>query len=312
MAHPARDACAQEGYPAPGRTIRIVVPHGLGTGPDVLARLISQQITERWKASVVVENRVGAAGELGMAHVAAAAPDGYTLMLVANQLSIAPALKTSLTFDAERGFEPIALLGTGKLSLLVAPSVPATTLTDFFALARQSPGKFNYATIGSGSIQHVTTELIKLEAKINLFPVYYKDAPSAFRDLISGEVHAMVQPLQTAAPQVRAGNVRMLAVMSGQREPAFPDVPTMAELGYPGIMAAAWYGLFAPAHTPREIIMKWNSDVNAVLEEPETRDIVARQGTALVSGPPERLRELVVSELARWKRVVSEAGIKPE
>jgi tripartite-type tricarboxylate transporter receptor subunit TctC len=247
-----------------------------------------------------------------MAHVAAAAPDGYTLMLVANQLSIAPALKTSLPFDAEHGFQPIALLGTGKLSLLVAPSVPAGSLLEFFALARQSPGKLNYATIGAGSIQHVTTELIKLEAKIDLFPVYYKDAPSAFRDLLSGEVHAMVQPLQTAAPQVRAGNVRMLAVMGAQRDPAFPDVPAMAELGYPGIMAAAWYGLFVPAHTPREIVMKWNADVNTVLAEPETRDIVARQGTSLVSAPPERLGQLVVNELARWKRVVTEAGIKPD
>jgi tripartite-type tricarboxylate transporter receptor subunit TctC len=310
----ADDGLAQEaaGYPAAGRTVHIVVPHGLGTGPDVLARLLGGKIAEHWRTPVVIENRLGAAGDIGMAFVAAAAPDGYTLLLVAGQLSIAPALKKNLPFDAVKSFEPIALLGTSNLSLLVAPNVPAKTFPEFVELARQSPGKLNYATIGTGSIQHVTTELLKLEAKVDLFPVYYKDAPSAFRDLLTGEVQAMVQPLQTAAPQVRAGNVRMLAVMSGQREGAFPDVPTMAELGYPGMIVEIWYGLFAPAHTPGEIVTKWNSEVNALVQEPDTRDVLARQGTVLGGGAPERLGEVVTNDLARWKRVVSEAGLKPE
>jgi tripartite-type tricarboxylate transporter receptor subunit TctC len=305
-------ARAQETYPVPGRTVHIIVPHGLGTGPDVLARLLSSKVAERWKTSVVVENRLGAAGDIGMASVAAAPPDGYTLLLVAAQLSIAPALKTNLPFDPVRSFEPIALLGTSKLSLLVAPNVAAQTLPEFIALARQSPGKLNYATIGTGSIQHVATELLKLETKVDLFPVYYKDAPSAFRDLLTGEVQAMVVPLQTAAPQVRANNVRMLAVMSGQREPAFPDVPTMAELGYPGMIVEVWYGLLAPAQTPQAIVTKWNAEVNAFLQEPDTRDTLVRQGTVIAGGAPERLSEVVARELARWRRVVSEAGIKPE
>jgi tripartite-type tricarboxylate transporter receptor subunit TctC len=310
----AGHALAQEpnGYPAPDRTTHIIVPHGLGTGPDVLARLLAGKVAERWKTSVVVENRLGAAGDIGMAYVAAAPPDGYTFLLVAAQLSIAPALKKNLSFDPVKSFEPIALLGTSKLSLLVAPNVPAKTFPEFLALARQSPGKLNYATIGTGSIQHVTTELLKLETKVDLFPVYYKDAPSAFRDLLTGEVQAMVQPLQTAAPQVRANSIRMLAVMSGQREPAFPDVPTMAELGYPGMIVEVWYGLFAPAQTPRQIVTKWNSEVNALLQEPDTRDALVRQGTVIAGGAPERLGEVMTQELARWKRVVSEAGIKPE
>jgi len=307
-------AQAQEaaGYPAHGRTTHIIVPHGLGTGPDVLARLVGGKVAERWKTSVVVENRLGAAGDIGIASVAAAPPDGYTLLLVAAQLSITPALKKNLSFDPAKSFEPIALLGTSKLSLLVAPNVPARTFPEFITLVRQSPGKLNYATIGTGSIQHVATELLKLETKVDLFPVYYKDAPSAFRDLLTGEVQAMVQPLQTAAPQVRANNVRMLAVMSGQREPAFPDVPTMAELGYPGMIVEVWYGLFAPAQTPPQIVMKWNAEVNALLQEPDTRDTLVRQGTVLAGGAPERLSEVVTQELARWTRVVSEAGIKPE
>jgi tripartite-type tricarboxylate transporter receptor subunit TctC len=170
------------------------------------------------------------------------------------------------------------LLGTSKLSLLVAPNVPAKTFPEFLALARQSPGKLMAPPSVRVRSSTSPPSCSKLETRVDLFPVYYKDAPSAFRDLMTGEVQAMVQPLQTAAPQVRANNVRMLAVMSGQRESAFPDVPTMAEHGFPGMIVEVWYGLFAPAQTPRQIVTRWNAEVNSLLQEPDTRDTLVRQG----------------------------------
>src|SRR5437899_1085813 len=227
-------------YPITGRTIRLIVPHGVGAGADILARLVGPKLAERWKVSVVTDNRTGASGDIGIGMAAGADPDGYTLLCVATVFTINPAIKKKPPYDPVKSFAPVSLLSTSVLSLLVASDVPAKTFAEFIDFARARPGKINYASSGVGSPQYVAMELLKLETKTDLFHVPYKDAPGMFRAMLTGEAQTQIQPLQTAAPFVLNGTVRMLAVMSAQRAPAFPDVPTMRELGYPDFVVETW------------------------------------------------------------------------
>jgi tripartite-type tricarboxylate transporter receptor subunit TctC len=299
-------------YPIPGRTLRLITPHGSGSGADILARLIAPKLAERWKVSTVVDNRTGASGDIGIVAAAGAEPDGYTLLCVATVFTINPFMKKNPPYDPINSFAPVSLLATSVLSLLTAPSLPATTLSQFIDLARKEPGKMNYASSGIGSPQYVTMELLKLEAKIDLVHVPYKDAPSMFRGMLTGEVQAQIQPLQTAAPQVANGNARMVAVMSANRAPAFPDVPTMRESGFPNFVVETWYAIFAPAGTPAPIVTKLSAEIDSILKEPDVRALLARQGMTPIGGAPERLGNYVKEDLARWKRVVHETGLKPE
>jgi tripartite-type tricarboxylate transporter receptor subunit TctC len=299
-------------YPVPGRTLRLVTPHGSGSGADILARLIGPKLAERWKVTAVTDNRTGASGDIGIVAAAGAEPDGYTLLCVATVFTINPAMKKNPPYDPVKSFAPVSLLATSVLSLLIAPGLPAKTFPEFVDLARAQPGKMNYASSGIGSPQYVTMELLKLEAKINLVHVPYKDAPSMFRGMLTGEVQTQIQPLQTAAPQVANGNARMVAVMSANRAPAFPDVPTMRDLGYPNFVVETWYGIFAPAGTPAPIVAKLSAEMDRILQEPDIRAQLSRLGMIPVGGTPARLETFVKEDLARWKRVVEETGLKPE
>ena len=299
-------------YPAAGRSIRLIVPHGAGSGADILARLVGPKLAERWKVTTVADNRTGASGDIGIVAAAGAEPDGYTLLCVATVFTINPFMKKNPPYDPIKSFVPVSLLATSVLSLLVGPNVPAKTLPEFVALAHRQPGKLNYASSGIGSPQFVTMELLKLETKSDIVHIPYKDAPSMFRGMLTDEVQAQIQPLQTAAPQVANGNARMLAVMSANRAPAFPDVPTMRDLGFPNFVVETWYGIFAPAGTPAPIATKLSAELNSILQEPEVRAQLARQGMIPVGGPPEHLGTYVKEDLARWQRVVRETGLKPE
>jgi tripartite-type tricarboxylate transporter receptor subunit TctC len=299
-------------YPIPGRTIRLITPHGSGSGADILARLIAPKLAERWKVSAVVDNRTGASGDIGIVAAAGSEPDGYTLLCVATVFTINPFMKKSPPYDPVNSFAPVSLLATSVLSLLVAPSLQATTLSQFVDLARKESGKMNYASSGIGSPQYVTMELLKLEAKIDLVHVPYKDAPSMFRGMLTGEVQAQIQPLQTAAPQIANGNARMVAVMSPDRTPAFPDVPTMRESGFPNFVVETWYAIFAPAGTPAPIVAKVSAEIDGILKDRDMRTLLARQGMTPIGGTPERLADYVKEDLVRWKRVVEETGLKPE
>jgi tripartite-type tricarboxylate transporter receptor subunit TctC len=299
-------------YPIAGRSIRLIVPHGAGSGADILARLVGPKLAERWKVNVHADNRTGASGDIGIVAAAGAEPDGYTLLCVATVFTINPFMKKNPPYDPVKSFVPVSLLATSVLSLLVGPKVPAKTLPEFVALAHKQPGKLNYASSGIGSPQFVTMELLKLETKSDIVHIPYKDAPSMFRGMLTDEVQAQIQPLQTAAPQVANGNARMLAVMSANRAPAFPDVPTMRDLGYPNFVVETWYGVFAPAGTPAPIAAKVSAELNSILQEPDVREQLARPGMIPVGGPPEHLRDFVQEDLARWQRVVAETGLKPE
>jgi len=305
----AQDASS---YPIAGRALRLITPHGAGSGADILSRLIGPKLAERWKVTAITDNRTGASGDIGIIATAGAEPDGYTLLCVATVFTINPFMKKNPPYDPEKSFAPVSLLATSVLSLLTPSSLPAKTFPEFVALAKQQPGKMNYASSGIGSPQFVTMELLKLEAKMNLVHVPYKDAPSMFRGMLTGEVQAQIQPLQTAAPQVANGNVRMVAVMSAERAPAFPNVPTMRDLGFPNFTVESWYGIFAPAGTPAPIVAKLSAEIDSILQEPDVRAQLIRQGMNPIGGKPERLASYVKQELVRWKRVVEETGLKPE
>ncbi len=301
---------AQAQYPT--RTVTIVVPFTPGTGADVIARLLQPRLAERLKVAVVVENRVGASGAIGTELVAKAPPDGYTLLFTATAHGTVPALKHNLPYDATKGFTPVALAATSALALVVGPQVPAATMDDFVALARKQPGTLYYSSPGNGSPQHLAMELIKQETGIDVVHVPYKGSSGAATDLVGGHVQASVAALQTMAPYVSSGRLRMLAVLSSERSPAFPDVPTMKELGHPKLVVDTWYGIFAPAGTPAEIVSRLNEEINALLQLPELRDAFAKQGLVAVADRPERLGELVAQELERWNRVVANARITGE
>ncbi len=305
-------AGAQEAGTYPSRTVQLVVPYSPGTGADILSRILGPKLADRWKVGVVTDNRAGATGNIGTELVAKAAPDGYTLLFTATSFATNPALGQKLPFDPVKSFTPVALIATSTLSLVVTPQFPGKTFHEFIDAARRQPGKLFYSSPGNGGPQHLTMELLKLETGINLVHVPYKGAGGAIADLIAGHVQAMIISVQNAAPYVQGGKLRMLAVMSPKRSPAFADVPTLKEAGLPTLEVETWYGAFAPAGTPASIIAKLNAEINAVLRQPDVRELLAKQGMAPAGGPPERFGELLKLELARWARVVAAAGIKAD
>jgi len=301
---------AQEVYP--NRAVHITVPYTPGTGADILARVLGPRLSERWRTAAVVENRVGATGNIGTDYVAKAAPDGYTLLFTATSFGTNPALTRNLPFDPVRSFAPVVLAATSSLAVIVNPQLSTKSLREFIDLARSQPGKLHYSSPGNGGPQHLAMELLKLETGIDVVHVPYKGAGGALADLIGGHVDAMISAVQTAAPHVQSGKLRMLAVMSGERSGAFPAVPTVKEAGLPELEVETWYGLFAPAGTPAFAIDKINGEINSLLADAQIKDLLAKQGMSAAGGRPERLGELVKQELARWTRVVNAARIKAD
>jgi tripartite-type tricarboxylate transporter receptor subunit TctC len=302
--------CSPQDFPS--RTVQIVVPFTPGTGADILARLLGPRLAERWKVAVVVDNRAGATGNIGTDAVAKSAPDGHTLLFTATSFGTNPAISRNLPFDPVKSFAPVGIVATSALAVVVNARMEAGSLKELVEIAKRQPGKLHYASPGNGGPQHLAMELLKLETGMNIVHVPYKGLGGAMSDLIAGHVQAMVSALQSAAPHVQSGKLRMLAVMSARRSSAFPDVPTLREQGHGDLEVETWYGLFAPAGTPRAAIAKVNGDVNTLLKEPAIVELLGKQGMAAAGGPPERLGELVKQELARWNRVVAAAGIKAD
>src|SRR5919197_526704 len=286
LALAASVAAAQEPYPS--RPVHVVVPYTPGTGADILARVLGPKLAERWKAAVVTDNKPGATGNIGADAVAKSAPDGYTLLLTATSFTTNPALKPA-PFDPVKDFAPIALLATGALGVYINPQVPAKNMREFVAL-----------------------ELLKLETGMDIIHVPYKGAAGAITDLVGGQVQAMISALQTVAPHVKGGRLRMLAVMSAHRAEAFPDVPTLKEAGLPELEVETWYAMFAPVGTASATVARVNRDVNELLKEAYVREVLAKQGLEPAGGTPEALAARVKRELASWTRVVKAAGIKAD
>ena len=295
----------------PSRPIHLIVPYTPGTGADILSRVLGPKISERWKVAVVTDNRPGATGNIGAAEAAKSAPDGYTLLLTATSFTTNPALKPA-PFDPVKDFEPVTLLATGALGVYVNPEVPAKNLREFVALVKSQPGRLYYSSPGNGGPQHLAMELLKLETGMDIVHVPYKGAAGAISDLVGGHVQAMISALQTVAPHVHSGRLRMLAVMSAKRAEAFPDAPTLKEAGQPELEVETWYAMFAPAATPAPIVKKWNAELNELLKEADVKDVIAKQGLVPEGGSPQALGARVKRELASWTRVVKAAGIKAD
>ncbi len=304
----AGTAAAQD-YPS--RPIHVIVPYTPGTGADILSRVLGPKISERWKAAVVTDNRPGATGNIGAAEAAKSTPDGYTLLLTATSFTTNPALKPA-PFDPVKDFEPVALLATGALGVYVNPQVPAKNMREFVALVKSQPGKLYYSSPGNGGPQHLAMELLKLETGMDIVHVPYKGAAGAISDLMGGHVQSMISALQTVAPQVQSGRLRMLAVMSARRSEAFPDVPTLREAGMPDLEVETWYAMFAPVGTPQAIVYRLNAQLNELLKEADVKDVIEKQGLVPGGGTPDALGARVKRELVSWTRVVRAAKIQAD
>jgi tripartite-type tricarboxylate transporter receptor subunit TctC len=303
-------AAAQD-YPA--RAIQLIVPSTPATTGDQLARLLGPLLAQRWKVPVVVDNRAGAGGLIGIDAAAKAAPDGYTLLFSATAFSTLPALKAQLPFDPLKNFSSVLLLGGSPLVLAVANGVPATTVREFIEyVKKQPPGSVNYASPGAGSVHHLTMELFKQQTGLTMTHVPYKGTAGALNDLAAGHVQAGVVALQSSLALVQAGKFRLLAVIGPQRAAQFPNVPTLGEAGVPNVVSEAWYGITAPAGTPPAVLEKLNTEVNALLLLPEVKDALARMGVNAAGGKPERLDSVVRSELVMWKQVVQKGHISAD
>ncbi|HEU0060333.1 MAG TPA: tripartite tricarboxylate transporter substrate binding protein [Hyphomicrobiaceae bacterium] len=293
------------------RAITIVVPFTAGTGIDILARILGEELQQRWGQAVTIENRPGASGNIGSQYAATRAPDGHTIMMTVNTFVMNVSLFKSVPYDPQKSFAPIAEVATGALALAVHPSVAAPSAQALVALARANPGKITYASPGRGTPQHLAMELLKLTAQIDLVHVPYSGSAGAVRDLVGGHVGAMFIPLHTVLPLAREQQLRLLAVGSDVRSTLAPEVPTFAEEGLAGINIDLWYALLAPADTPPEIIGRYHQVVNDMLRTPKVRDALTQQGLTARGGSPADLAQLIANDLARWAKVVKDAKIAP-
>ena len=295
----------------PGRAITIVVPYSPGTGPDILARIVGEEIQQRWSQSVVIENKPGASGNVGTQSVARAAPDGHTLLMVSNPFTANISLFKNVPYDPVKSFAPIIEVATGSLALAVHPSVPARSIKEFIEYVKARPGELNYSSPGVGVPHHLAMELLKSVARIDMKHVPYRGSAGATQDLIGGHVSAAFQAVHVAVPLMQNNQLRLLAVASKERTSIAPELPTLLEQGLP-IEVDLWYGLLAPAGTPTTIVARYNKDINAIIRNPQIGEKLAKQGLTVLGGTPERLAEFIAQDIFKWQRVVKEAGIIAE
>src|SRR5215212_3392755 len=282
------------------RNIFIIVPFTPGSGPDVLARIVGEELRKRWNQPVVIDNKPGASGNLEAGAAARATPDGHTLVLSVNTFLMNAALYKSLPYDPVKSFDPIVELATGSLVLAVHPSTPVATTRELIEFAKANPGRLNYASPSRGTPQHLAMELFKLTAGVDLTHVPYTGSAGAVKDLAGGHVNAMFIPVHTVLPLAADNQVRLLALGSEQRSSLAPHVPTLSEQGLSGFEVDLWYALSAPAGTPKDIIDRYNAAVNEILTAPDVKEQLAKQGLVPVGGTPQRLADLIAKDLPRW------------
>ena len=306
--------CAQPQNQAyPSRPLRFIVPFPPGGSTDIYARSLGPRLAEALRQQVVIDNRPGAGGALGADLAAKAAPDGYTIWLgQTNNLAIGPALRTQNSYDPVRDFSPLTLLMKAPQVLVVNAGSPLTSVKDLIAAAKAKPGTLTFASAGIGSSGHITGELFNQTAGINITHVPYKGASPAMIDLRGGRVTYLATSLASAAQSVRDGKIRALATTGVTRARLMPDVPTVSEAGVPGFEVDSWHGMLAPAKVPREIIMRLNREIVAILGKPEVRDALLSEGGEITPGTPEEFAAFLQSEVVKWAKVVKQSGITPE
>ena len=295
----------------PAKPIRLVVPFPPGGATDILARDVAQKLTEAWGQSVVVDNRPGAGGNIGAELVAKAAPDGYTLLMgTVGTHAINASLYAKMPYDHIKDFAPVILVAGVPNVLVVNPALPVNSVAELIAYAKANPGKLNFASSGNGTSIHLSGELFKVMAGVQMTHVPYKGSAPAVQDLISGQVQLMFDNLPPSLPQIKAGKLRALAVTSTTRAPALPDVPTMAEAGLPGFEASSWFGVLAPAGTPPAIVAKLNAEIAKWLATPEAKERLSKQGANAAGGSPEDFVKHIAAETTKWAKVVKDSGAK--
>ena len=299
-----------QSYPA--KPIKIVVAYPAGGPNDLSARTVGQKLTEALGQPVVVDNRAGAAGNIGSQFVAKSPPDGYTLLNGASALTIAPAITKNLGYDVARDFAPISLTAISAFVLAVHPSVPANSIKELIALARARPRQLTYASSGVGAPPHLAGEMLKGMARIEVLHVPYKGVGQSISDLVGGQIDMMFTSPPNALPQVKAGRLKALAVSTAKRSALLPDVPTISESGVPGFEIGTWFGLLAPADTPAAIVSRLNAAVVAIVSTPEFREKLSAQGMDAVSSTPEQFAAHIRSELAKFAKIVQAAKIPAE
>jgi tripartite-type tricarboxylate transporter receptor subunit TctC len=302
---------AADAYPT--KIVRIVVAFAAGGSTDLLARSVAQRLGETWKQSVIVDNRAGGGGIVGSDYAAKSPADGYTILLGTNTTNaVAASLYAKLPFDPQRDFAAITEIATIPQMLSVHPSIPVKSVKELVALAKARPGELNFGTAGTGSTSHMAMELFQSVAKIKMTHVPYKGTGPAMIELLGGHLSLMFDVIMTSLPHVQTGKLRTLGLSSLQRSPITPQVPTIAESGYPGFEAIVWFGLFAPTGTPPDIIKKVSEDTARILAIPAMRELLASQGADIVASSPAVFTTRVNAEIGKWRKVIQDAGIKPE
>jgi tripartite-type tricarboxylate transporter receptor subunit TctC len=301
---------AQASYPE--RVIKIVVPFAPGGGTDVVARTLAQEMAKDLAVSVIVENKPGAGTIIGTQAVAVSEPDGYTLLMGTFANAVNPSLNAKLPYKPEKDFAAVALVARSFNIVVVNPKSAINSIADLIAAAKADPGKLSYGTYGTGTSAHLAGELFKSLAKVDLTTVPYKGAAPAITDLISGQIQVMFTTVASAASLIAAGQLRALAVTTVERSPAFPELPTVAEAGVPGYAAESWYGLFAPAKTPQDVIDRLNKSAAMAVQSEAFQRLGVNEGLVMVARPPEELERYFRGEEARWRKVIQDAGIMVE
>ena len=295
----------------PDKPIRVIVPVPAGGTPDVVARMVAPGLSSLLGQQLVIDNRGGAGGLIGAELAAKAIPDGYTLFFSSpGSLTILPHLQKQATYDTLKDFAPIGLVSIGPFLLITHPSVPVKTVKELIALARAEPGKLNYASAGNGAANHLAMELFKSMAGVDITHVPYKGAPQAVTDVIGGYVNLMLNSIPPVLPHIKAGRLRLLGVASARRSPQLPDVPTISEAGVPGYEAITWFGLLAPARTPRQIVARLNDVLVKVVRAPDVKSQLETQGYDPVGSSPEEFAAFIRRELDKYAKVVKISGAK--
>ena len=299
---------AQEKYPS--KPIRFVVPFPPGGGTDILSRIVTNKLTERLGWQIVVDNKPGAGGNIGLDTVAKAPADGYTLVMgQTSNLAINPTLYTKLPYDPLKDFAPITLVSSVPLAIVVAAKSPYNSLASLISAAKAKPDQIVFASPGSGTVSHLAGEMLQSAAGVKFVHVPYKGASQAIPDLIGGRVAFYMSSLETAMPQIKGGNIRAVALTSVKRSPALPDVPTVAESGYKGFEATTWFGVLAPAKTPNAVVARLNDEITKVLALPDVKEKMVDGGGDIKTGPA-AFAALLKSDLAKWSTIVKQSGAK--
>jgi tripartite-type tricarboxylate transporter receptor subunit TctC len=299
------------GQTYPNRPIRLIVAQAPGSGPDIIARLIAQKLTESWGQQVIVDNRPGANAIIGLEAAAKSKPDGYTIFIaVPSALTMNPYVYKSLPYDTFRDFTPITQTATNTFGLFINPALPVRSVKELVALARSRPKELNYGSYGIGNQTHLAAELFANEAKLKLLHVPYKGQTPAVTELISGQVALIFSAMPGTAPYVDAGRLRLLATCGEKRDAVFSNVPTMVEAGYPSVIITGWTGLLGPAGMPRDAVTHIQAEVRKHLLAPELKETLTKQGSEPVASTPEQFAAFIKAEANKWSRVIKQAGLE--